>query len=114
VIPSEYEEWLATEPSLLREMFRTHTHNGDGQCEECGRCWPCSSVEAAWVAQQLVLAPRPAPAPPPRQRAKLPPPAPGRTRVARQLVDGRYTWVVLVDGGAPGGDTVPLEAARRR
>jgi hypothetical protein len=106
VIPTEYEEWLATEPELLREMFRSHTHNGDGQCEQCGRCWPCSTVETAWAAQRLLHAPRPAPAPPPRQRARLPPPAPGRTRMARQLVDGRLTWVVLLGGDTPEGDTV--------
>jgi hypothetical protein len=44
----------------------------------------------------------------------LPPPAPGRTRLVRQLVADRLTWVVLLDGGAPEGNTVPMEAARQR
>jgi hypothetical protein len=102
LLPSEYEEHLATQPDEVRAMLQSHIRGGpEGRYAECRRCWLCRPYTSAQVAQSLRLAPKPAPPPPPQHRAVLAPPAPGRTQLIRKPVDGNSQWVVIAVGALP-------------
>jgi hypothetical protein len=91
MLPSEYEEHLATQPDQVRAMRQSHTGGRAGLCAECGRCWPCAHFISAEVAERLLPMS-------PQDRTPLAPPAPGRTQLNRQPVDGHAEWVVIAVG----------------